>query len=121
QLLPTGGTVVLSGNASVTQQSSGLPGSQWTTGGGVTVSQPLMRGIAPYGFEPLTQGERDTLYAVRDFELFRQDFAIRVVSGYYNLVNQKIRVANARRSVEGLEFVARRARAFFDTDRLNKI
>jgi outer membrane protein TolC len=123
QVLPTGGTVTVSGNAGVTQQSSGLPGNQLNAGGSVSVSQPLLRGVAPYAFEPLTQSERDVVYALRDFELFRQSFAIEVVSRYYGLVQQKQRVASTKRSADALEWIARRAQAFFNVgrDQVNKI
>lgn len=123
QVLPTGGSVNVTGNASLTQQSSGLPGSQAGAGVSVNVNQPLLRGVGSYAFESLTQGERDLVYALRDFELYRQGFAIDVVSRYYGLVQQRQRVTNARRNAEVLEFVARRAKAFFDVGRenMNKI
>ncbi len=123
-LLPTGATVTATTEGSVSQASQ-APGPQPNTtvsvSGTTTISQPLLRGVAPYAFEPLTQTERDFVYEVRDFELFRQGFAIDVLARYYQLVSQKQRVANARRSVETLEFVAKRAKAFFNVDRTTKI
>lgn len=120
-LLPTGATVTATGDASVSQASSGQTNPTVTLSGTTSITQPLLRGVAPYAFEPLTQAERDFVYEVKDFELFRQSFAIDVLARYYQLVSQKQRVENARRSVEALEFVARRAKAFFEVDRTSKI
>ena len=121
QVLPTGATVQGAGFASASQASSGQPNPTSTVGGQASISQPLLRGIAPYVFEPLTQAERDQVYALRDFELFRQSFAIDVITRFYQLVSEKQRVANVRRSVENFEFDARKARALFAVDRTNKI
>jgi len=121
QMLPTGGSIGASGQASVSEASSGFPNPTSSVSGGAQITQPLLRGIAPYAFEPLTQAERDTLYAARDFELFRQKFAIDVLTSYYGLVSEKQHVQNARESMEALEFVAKKARAFFDVDRTTKI
>jgi outer membrane protein TolC len=121
QILPTGATVQGSGFASTSQASSGQPSPTSTVGAQASISQPLLRGIAPYVFEPLTQAERDQVYALRDFELFRQSFAIELITRYYGLVSEKQRVANVRRSVDNFEFDARKARALFAVDRTNKI
>ncbi len=65
------------------------------TGGGfdgssildLTVTQPLLRrGGSRIVREPLTQAERDVVYAMRSFERFRATFAVRVVSDYWNVV-----------------------------------
>ena len=53
----------------------------------LTLTQPLLRGAGRRVVrEPLTQAERDVVYAMRDFERFRADFAIGVVSEYWNVV-----------------------------------
>ena len=38
--------------------------------------------------EPLTQAERNVIYAIRDFERFRSQFAIDLVADYWNVVQQ---------------------------------
>src|SRR6185436_13941256 len=61
----------------------------------LTVTQPLLRGAGSRIVrEPLTQSERDVLYATRTFERFRADFAVRVVSDYWNIVRQMADLAN---------------------------
>ncbi|MBL8730959.1 MAG: TolC family protein [Planctomycetes bacterium] len=55
----------------------------------LTITQPLLRGAGSRIVrEPLTQSERDVVYAVRDFERFRATFAVDVVSAYYDIVQQ---------------------------------
>ncbi|MBI3848618.1 MAG: TolC family protein [Planctomycetes bacterium] len=86
------------------------------------MTQPLLRGAGyKVAFESLTQAERELLYTLRDFELFRESFVIDVISSYYNLVSQKQQVDNTNRSVVGQKFVADRADAFYKVDRLTKI
>ncbi|MBX3465222.1 MAG: TolC family protein [Planctomycetes bacterium] len=53
---------------------------------GLTITQPLLaRGGARIVREPLTQSERDVVYAMRTFERFRATFAVRVVSEYWRV------------------------------------
>ena len=61
----------------------------------LTLTQPLLRGAGRRIVrEPLTQAERDVVYAMRDFERFRATFAISVVSEYWNVVRQVADLAN---------------------------
>jgi outer membrane protein TolC len=53
------------------------------------ITQPLLSGAGIRVVrEPLTQAERDVVYAVRSFEHFRSTFAVRVVSEFYDVVRQ---------------------------------
>ncbi|MCA8976670.1 MAG: TolC family protein [Planctomycetes bacterium] len=55
----------------------------------LTLTQPLLRGAGRrIVTEPLVQAERDVVYAVRDFERFRAQFALRVVNDYWDVVAQ---------------------------------
>lgn len=61
----------------------------------LTLTQPLLRGAGRRIVrEPLTQAERDVVYAMRDFERFRADFAVQVVSEYWNIVRQMSDLGN---------------------------
>jgi outer membrane protein TolC len=96
QLLPTNGTVAV--NTGLTRtwtQGQGSGASDWGSALGINLSQPLLRnaGYDQYR-EQLTQGERSMVYAVRDFELFREDFAIGVARQYFSLVSAKKQLAN---------------------------
>ena len=61
----------------------------------LTLTQPLLRGAgSDIVREPLTQSERDVVYAVRSFEHFRSTFTVQVVSDYYDVVRQVADLAN---------------------------
>src|SRR5262252_4602676 len=61
----------------------------------LTLTQPLLRGAGSRIVrEPLTQSERDLVYAVRTFERFRATFAVRVVGDYYDIVRQMADLEN---------------------------
>jgi outer membrane protein TolC len=61
----------------------------------LTLTQPLLRGAGRRIVrEPLTQSERDVVYAMRSFERFRAEFAVSVVSDYWNVVRQIADLAN---------------------------
>ena len=60
------------------------------------ISQPLLRGAGrKVAQENLTQAERDTLYQIRSFNLYRQQFVVSIVSGYYRVLQQRDAVTNA--------------------------
>ncbi len=57
---------------------------------GATLTQPLMRGFGyKVTMENLTQGERDLLYALRDFTLFRKEFSVRIAQSYYGVLQSR--------------------------------
>jgi hypothetical protein len=74
---------------------------------GATVVQPLLRGFGRnVRLESLTQAERDTLYAVRDYARFRKQFwaSINVDGGgYLQLLRQVQGVRNARANLRSQE------------------
>ncbi|MCK5944112.1 MAG: TolC family protein [Planctomycetes bacterium] len=61
----------------------------------LTVTQPLLRGAGRHiAREPLTQAERNVIYAIRDFERFRSQFAIDLVADYWNVAQQMADLSN---------------------------
>ncbi len=69
----------------------------------LTLTQPLLRGAGRRIVrEPLTQAERDVVYAMRDFERFRADFATSVVGDYWNVVAQVADLANVEANYQSL-------------------
>ena len=78
------------------------------TGGlGVSLMQPLLRGIGRnVRLETLTQGERNMLYAVRDFARFRKQFWANVAinpNGYLDLLLQVQAIRNAKANLKSNE------------------
>ena len=61
----------------------------------LTITQPLLRGAGrQIAREPLTQAERNVIYAIRDFERYRSQFAIDLVADYWNVVQQMADLRN---------------------------
>ncbi|MEO6596623.1 MAG: TolC family protein [Planctomycetota bacterium] len=69
----------------------------------LTLTQPLLRSAGSRIVrEPLNQAERDVVYGVRTFERFRADFAVRVVSDYWNIVRQMADLSNVEANYKSL-------------------
>lgn len=66
----------------------------------VNLTQPLLRGfgINDPTVEALTQAERDVVYAIRDFSLYQQEFAVETVNSYFSLLTRKDIVRNNYRN-----------------------
>lgn len=61
----------------------------------LSITQPLLRGAGRHiAREPLTQAERNVIYAIRDYERFRSQFAIDLVADYWNVVQQMADLRN---------------------------
>jgi outer membrane protein TolC len=106
QLLPTNGTLAVSGGL-VKSFASGDNGANddWSTSTSISLSQPLLRG-GGYDLyrEALTQGERNMVYAVRSFELFREDFTIESTDRFFGLLALKRKLANNEADLQQAKF-----------------
>jgi outer membrane protein TolC len=71
--------------------------------------------------EPLTQAERDVVYAIWRFERFKKNFAVRVASEYLRVLELADRAENSRGSYERLIRSSRRARRLADAGILPEI
>lgn len=88
----------------------------------LTVSVPLLRGAGRHIVtEPLTQADRNVMYAMYDFEDFKRSFAVRIASEYFGVLQQLDQVRNAEENLRGLEVSATRARRLADAGRLPEI
>jgi len=122
QRLPTGGTLTLSGAANVDTidvggsrtQDSGYTGT-------ISITQQLWRGAGhTIAFEPLTQAERNAVYAARSFEIYRQNFTIGIIQSYLSLVNGKKRLAIAASEVARQDLALKMAKAQFRVARIGQ-
>ncbi len=113
QILPTGGTATLEASTLIT--GGGRGGYAGDSVMSLSLDQPLLRDA---GYETshnaLTQAERNVVYAIRDFELFREDFTIDVTSRYYSLVRQLREIENAKEEEKSRYFLTRQSNALFD-------
>jgi len=81
--------------------------------------QPLLRGAGRrVVLEDLTQAERDMVYSIRDFVRFRREFSVDVAKSYYNLLQQRDQVENARENYESLRRDSERAELMAKAGRL---
>jgi len=87
-----------------------------------SISVPLLRGAGTRVVtEPLTQAERNVVYAIYTFEDYRRDFAVRVASQYLDVLRSLDSVKNAEDNYKSLITSARRARRLADAGRLPEI
>jgi outer membrane protein TolC len=88
--------------------------------GSITV--PLLAGSGEHIVaEPLTQAERNVLYALWRFQRFRRSLVVEVASTYLGVLQQYDQVDNARENYRNLIASAQRARALADAGRLPEI
>lgn len=66
-----------------------------------TVTQPLLRGSnRKVVRENLTQAERNVLYQIRTFNRYRKTFVVSIVDDYYNVLQLREAVANAKNNYD---------------------
>jgi outer membrane protein TolC len=90
--------------------------SSWGHFGDATVSIPLLRGSGEFVVtEPLTQADRDVIYAIYGFERFKRVFSVDVATAYLGVLEQRDIWRNTeeyyRRLVAGTRSATRRAQA----------
>lgn len=92
----------------------------WT--GDVTMSIPLLRGAGrDIVREPLTQAERDLVYAIWTFERYRQTFALSLAQAYFNVLKTLQNHRNSGDNVRRLEQNHQRAEMMFKAGRMDRI
>lgn len=87
-----------------------------------TLSIPLLRGSSRFVVtEPLTQAQRNVMYALHDLERFRRTFSVEVASSYLGVLQQMDQLRNARENYRRLILSTRRARRLADAGQLPEI
>jgi outer membrane protein TolC len=87
-----------------------------------SLSIPLLRGSGEFVVaEPLTQAQRDVVYAIYTFERFKRTFAVGIASEYLSVLQQFDRVQNAVDNYERVVTSTRRAKRLGDAGRLPEI
>jgi outer membrane protein TolC len=90
--------------------------------GDASISVPLLRGAGRHiVLEPLTQAERDVIYAIYGFETFKRAFAVQIAAQYFAVLQRQNEVMNAEENYRGLIASTRRARRMLDAGRLPAI
>jgi outer membrane protein TolC len=84
----------------------------------LTITQPLLRGSGRrIAREPLTQAEREVVYAMRDYERFRVQFAIDLVADYWRIVRQMSDLANVEATYNRLAILRNETQELFAAGR----
>lgn len=90
--------------------------------GDATISIPLLRGSGEHIVtEPLTQAERNVVYAIYAFERFRKVFAVDIASEYLEVLNLLNEVQTTEESYRSLITVANRSRRLAEAGRLSEV
>jgi outer membrane protein TolC len=84
----------------------------------LTLTQPLLRGAGEAIVrEPLTQAEKNLVYAVRDFEQFRRSEAVRIIDQYLRVAQAMRNLQNLREDLDNRQSNFLRAEALFGAGR----
>lgn len=87
-----------------------------------TATIPLMRGAGKaIVTEPLTQAERNLMYALWRFERFRKTFAVQIASEYFAVLQSDDELRNAIDSVKRLEINLERSQELAQAGRLPEL
>lgn len=90
--------------------------------GDFSATVPILRGAGRLiAAEGLTQAERDLIYAVYDFEKYRQSYAVDVASAYYGLLKTEQNLIALRENGERLDANYKRAQLLFEAGRLSQV
>ncbi|MBM3992067.1 MAG: TolC family protein [Planctomycetes bacterium] len=122
RLLGTGASIIADMGLSMSRSVS--TGDSWKLVGApfLSLSQPLMRGFGERIVrEPLTQGERNVVYELREFERFRRTFAVNVTNLYFSLLRTADQVRNEKLNMDNLTVLRERNEALANAGRLSDI
>ncbi len=90
--------------------------------GDASITFPLLRGSGRHIVtEPLTQAERNVVYAIFEFERFKKTFAVDVTSNYLDVLKQLDLVDNTAENYRLLILSVRRTRALADAGQATSI
>ncbi len=120
--LSNGMTAAASLGIDVLKLLTGGSGRTIGISGDTSVTVPLLRGFGrDIVREPLTQAERNLLYAIYRFEGYRQSFAIKVATDYYGMLETEQKLIALRDNGERLGENYKRAQMLYDAGRLSQV
>jgi len=96
--------------------------SSFGIAGDASIEIPLLRGSGRHiAREPLTQAERNVIYAIWEFERFKRTFAVDIAAEYLSVLQQLDRVRNAEDNYRSLMASARWSRRLANAGRRPEI
>jgi len=122
RLLGTGALIAGNIGLSVARDLTHGDAFNLVTNAGVAISQPLLAGSNPRIVrEPLTQAERNLVYASRSYERFRRTYAVDVSGRVYRILQQADAVVNEESNYANLQILRKRNEALAESGRLSAI
>ena len=120
KLLGSGADVALSLGAGIARQLTFEDGWHPVTNLGLSITQPLLRGFGErIVLEPLTQAERNLVYAARAYERYRRTYAVDAATRYWRLLASMNAVENQEANFKSLENLTARNEALAKAGRLS--
>lgn len=90
--------------------------------GDASITVPLLRGAGRHIVaEPLTQAQRDMVYAIYQFERFKRSFAVSIADEYLSVLQRIDEVKNAEQNYKSLITSARRAQMNLRTGKISPV
>lgn len=113
QRLPSGGDVAARWIVNATEQLRSSATEDYRQSSQLVLEGdiPLLRGAGAVAREDLIQAERDLVYAAREFERFRRNFAVEIASEYFNLLQTAASIRNQQEQLRNLRQTLARQRA----------
>ncbi|MBM3860739.1 MAG: TolC family protein [Verrucomicrobia bacterium] len=88
---------------------------------GATFTRPLLRNAGyKTEIEALTQAERNVLYDLRDFVLYRKNFSVQVATDYYRVLSNRDAIRNSYLNLQSSRKAAERGRSLAEEGRLRQ-
>jgi outer membrane protein TolC len=116
--------IALAGNVTVdlVKLLTGDRDSAWGLSADTTISIPLLRGAGRHiTREPLTQAERNVVYAIHTLEEFKRSLAVSIADEFLGVMKAQDAAYNTQRNSETLATSAERASAMAEAGRLPEI
>lgn len=121
KLLGTGATIVSNIGLSMFRAVNTGDGWDAVSNASLSITQPLLRGAArEVVMEPLTQAERDLVYAVRDYESFRRDFVLDITGEYFSILLTMDQLLNEEANFQALSRLTEYNQQRYDAGRISR-
>ncbi len=118
----TGATISLKLTHNFTRYWTNEPRPGGTSTAALSIVQPLLRGAGwLVAREPIRQAERNMIYSIRRFSRFEKEFAIDIISQYFNLLSSLDSLKNQRMDYETAVFSAERSAAWAQAGRISEL
>ncbi len=87
-----------------------------------SISIPLLRGSGRHIVrEPLTQAERNVVYAIYEFERYKREFAVDVAVNYFSVLQAADQITNSEENYRSVVTSTRRTRRLGDAGQLDPV